>query len=157
MDYILRVDETGRIIIPKKVRDKYGMKSNDILLLSLCDEGFALRKEFLSCDLKKMIKKIKFLENKYDVKMILTDNERVIYETNDIYGIKNKVISSDVNRVISASRKIRVSSLRITDEVVIDQVLVCSSINFKDVCGCLMIFGDDLDTELCEMIFDVLI
>lgn len=157
MDYILRVDETGRIIIPKKVRDKYGMKCNDILLLSMCDEGFTLRKEFLSCGLKRIIKKIKYLENKYNVKMILTDNERVIYETDDIYGIKNKVISSEVSRVISAGRKIKVSSLKITDEVIINKVLVCSSINLKGACGCLMIFGNDLDAELCEIIFDVLI
>ena len=96
MDYILKVDDTGRIIIPKKVRDKYGMKCNDVLYLCMCDEGFTLRKEFLGCDLKVLIEKIRFLENKYNVKMILTDNERVIYETNDIYGIRDKQISKEI-------------------------------------------------------------
>lgn len=157
MDYILKVDDTGRIIIPKKVRDKYGMKCNDVLLLSMCDDGFTLRKEFLGCDLKILIEKIKFLENKYNVKMILTDNERVIYETNDIYGIRDKQISKEISNVISDGKKIRVNSLKITNEVIIDQRLICSSIDLKGICGCLILFEDDLETELCDIIFDVLI
>lgn len=157
MDYILKVDDTGRIIIPKKVRDKYGMKCNDVLLLSMCDDGFTLRKEFLGCDLKILIEKIKFLENKYNVKMILTDNERVIYETNDIYGIRDKQISKEISNVISDGKKIMVNSLKITNEVIIDQRLICSSIDLKGICGCLILFEDDLDTELCDIIFDVLI
>lgn len=157
MDYILKVDDTGRIIIPKKVRDKYGMKCNDVLLLSMCDDGFTLRKEFLGCDLKILIEKIKFLENKYNVKMILTDNERVIYETNDIYGIRDKQISKEISNVISDGKKIMVNSLKITNEVIIDQRLICSSIDLKGICGCLILFEDDLETELCDIIFDVLI
>ncbi len=157
MDYILKVDDTGRIIIPKKVRDKYGMKCNDVLLLSMCDDGFTLRKEFLGCDLKILIEKISFLENKYNVKMILTDNERVIYETNDIYGIRDKQISKEISNVISDGKKIMVNSLKITNEVIIDQRLICSSIDLKGICGCLILFEDDLDTELCDIIFDVLI
>lgn len=157
MDYILKVDDTGRIIIPKKVRDKYGMKCNDVLLLSMCDDGFTLRKEFLGCDLKVLIEKISFLENKYNVKMILTDNERIIYETNDIYGIRDKQISKEICNVISDGKKIMVNSLKITNEVIIDQRLICSSIDLKGICGCLILFEDDLETELCDIIFDVLI
>ena len=157
MDYILKVDDTGRIIIPKKVRDKYGMKCNDVLLLSMCDDGFTLRKEFLGCDLKILIEKISFLENKYNVKMILTDNERVIYETNDIYGIRDKQISKEISNVISDGKKIMVNSLKITNEVIIDQRLICSSIDLKGICGYLILFEDDLETELCDIIFDVLI
>ena len=157
MDYILKVDDTGRIIIPKKVRDKYGMKCNDVLYLCMCDEGFTLRKEFLGCDLKVLIEKIRFLENKYNVKMILTDNERVIYETNGIYGIRDKQISKEISSLISDGKKIRVKSLKITNDVIIGQRLICSSIDLKGICGCLILFEDDLETELCDIIFDVLI
>lgn len=102
MDNIsLKVDEAGRIIIPLKVRKKYGICKNDTLLLTAVPNGFKLEKEDIYTKYEKIFTRIKVIEEMVDVNFIITDNEKIIY-TSDVYNdLKNLKISSEIKQILN--------------------------------------------------------
>ena len=63
--YFLKVDEAGRVIIPKKARIKYSINSNDTLLLTACDNGFSVKNDDCLLKYDKFFKKVNFISDKY--------------------------------------------------------------------------------------------
>lgn len=41
---VRRIDDLGRVVLPKEVRNRYGLKENDPLEIYLTDEGIVLRR-----------------------------------------------------------------------------------------------------------------
>lgn len=102
MDNIsLKVDEAGRIIIPLKVRKKYGIGKNDTLLLTTVPNGFKLEKEDIFTKYEKIFTRIKLIEETIDVNFIITDNEKIIY-TSDVYtDLKSLKISNKIKQILN--------------------------------------------------------
>lgn len=153
MDYIVRVDETGRVIIPKKVRNRYGMEADDVLLLNTGSNGFSLKKECMSSKYRSLIRCVKFLENKYNVRVVITDSRKVVYESNGLFV--GSVVSKDIRRILDSNNIFKYNGLRISDGDYIDDVVICKGIFDGIYRGC-VIFVGDFDFDLCKMLFDVI-
>lgn len=87
MIYKLKIDEAGRIIIPKKIRIKYKIEKNKEILLTTKEKGFSLKPKPKYINKENLINKIKYLEKKYKKELFLTEKETVIYPNNN--SIKN--------------------------------------------------------------------
>lgn len=47
--FILKVDQLGRVVIPKPIRNKYELKTDDTLEVFIDDNGFFLKKYLKTC------------------------------------------------------------------------------------------------------------
>ena len=76
----IEVDNSGRILIPYNYRKKYNIQNNDILLLSVIDNGFKLIKEdnIKMCD--PLINKLINIEINYYISFLLLKDNWEIYD-----------------------------------------------------------------------------
>lgn len=87
MIYKIKIDDAGRIIIPKKIRIKYQIEKNKEILLTTKEQGFSLKPKPKYINKESIINKIKYLEKKYKKELFITEKEIVIYPNN--ISIKN--------------------------------------------------------------------
>lgn len=102
MDNIsLKVDEAGRIIIPLKVRKKYGICKNDTLLLTTIANGFVLQKDDVLKKYQKFFSKVKIVEETFDIDLLVTDSDRIIYVSSKFESLKNQKISNSIKQILN--------------------------------------------------------
>lgn len=99
-NYIRKIDELGRIVIPKEVRTKLKIQDNESILITIEDTKIIISKYSYLTNYIKFINEIcdSFTEiYKTDIK--ITDNEKIIYENNNktTYHIKEDIIKNSVN------------------------------------------------------------
>ncbi len=99
--YFLKVDEAGRVIIPKKVRIKYGINSNDTLLLTTCDNGFSVKNDDYLLKYDKFFKKVNFISDKYNLSIFVSDMSHVIYSKGKLEFSSKKINKKIRDLVIS--------------------------------------------------------
>ena len=80
----VKIDKAGRVIIPKKVRKHFGIKTNDRLLLTVDKNGIFLKKDNYDEEYLKLINKISFLEKLFDINFILVKDCTII-DASDCY------------------------------------------------------------------------
>ena len=95
----IEVDNSGRILIPYNYRRKYNIQNNDILLLSVIDNGFKLIKEdnIKMCD--PLINKLINIEINYSISFLLLKDNLVVYTSDDYKNLRNGLI--DTTSIIS--------------------------------------------------------
>ena len=67
----VKVDDVGRIVIPKRVRTQLGIENNELLLLTRRDDMIIIEKEDKSTDLDKIRDKAQTLSNKYGLDFLI--------------------------------------------------------------------------------------
>lgn len=102
--YVLKVDEAGRVIIPKKVRIKYGINSNDTLLLTACDNGFSVKNDDCLLKYDKFFKKVNFISDKYNLSIFVSDMSHVIYSKGKI-EFSSKKINKKIRNLVIFNKK----------------------------------------------------
>ena len=76
---IRRIDELGRIVLPKEIRRNLGIRDGENLEIFVEDEKVVLKKFSKVKDYGEFINSIcKIVDNVYDVKIIVTDRDKVI-------------------------------------------------------------------------------
>ena len=85
-NFPVRIDSTGRIVIPKEVRIKYNIDEATLLSIVVKDNTIVLEK--VSDRSKNIITKLISIEKLYpSLKMRLYNGDRIIYQTNNIKTI----------------------------------------------------------------------
>lgn len=99
-NYIRKIDELGRIVIPKEVRTKLKIQDNESILITLDDNKIIISKYSYLTNYIKFINEIcdSFTEiYKTDIKIM--DKDKIIFENNSCanYLIKEDIIKNSVN------------------------------------------------------------
>ena len=121
-----RIDELGRIVIPKEIRKKMNIKLGDLFEVYINDENSIILKKYsLINENKKMIYDyIKLLSLKTKSKIIITDLNKVILSS-DNKNINEKLIC-DIERVYKSQNNIELLELtenyKIKKPYIIDQI-----------------------------------
>lgn len=77
---IRRIDELGRIVLPKEIRRNLGIREGENLEIFVEEDRMILKKFSKIKDYEDIIKNIgEIVANVYDNKIIVTDREKVIY------------------------------------------------------------------------------
>ncbi len=77
---IRRIDELGRIVLPKEIRRNLGIREGENLEIFVEDDRMILKKYSKMKDYEEMIKSIgEIITQVYDSQLIVTDREKVIY------------------------------------------------------------------------------
>ena len=88
---IKRIDSLGRIVIPKDVRKRLSIKNNDGLEITIVDKGITLNKVNHYRNYEEVVKKyIDIFEKAINIKLLVTDREKVLYNSTDIVNIDLK-------------------------------------------------------------------
>ena len=110
-----RIDELGRIVIPKTVREALRIKSGDSLEIYTENENIILKKHSTLNELEEISIVIKeVLKNITKAEIIITDKNKIITATENSY--QNKKISNELLKILEERNIIIKENISITDE-----------------------------------------
>lgn len=79
----IKIDDSGRIVLPKLVRNKFSLEKNEYLTLETDEEKIILKKNKVQEKYKNIINKLDYINKKYNLSLIMMDNNEIIYTTED--------------------------------------------------------------------------
>ena len=107
-NFPVKIDNTGRIVIPKRVREKYDINVGTILSIIDNDDSLILKK--VSNMEKNIIVKLEQIEKIYpNIRLLLTDNEKVIYKSNSIKTNNVNYLNISTNFIASENLQLKLS------------------------------------------------
>lgn len=138
---VRRIDELGRIVIPKEIRKQLMMKEGESISFSLDDDKIILTKFSL---LKKMGPVIQMLleglHEQYQNTFLLCDHEYIIGSSSDgLAKYQRKPITKDMLLLIEQEQDIIEQPMYILDEKIVTSILPLK--NENEVEGALLILS----------------
>ena len=130
---IRRIDNLGRIVIPKEIRDKLRIKTSDSLEINLEDESITIKKysELNNIlEIEKIIASI--IKETQNVEVLITDKDKYIIGTKTNY-INNKITDKLIN--IMENRKAVIQKNN-EEEILINPIIIKG-----DIIGSILIFS----------------
>ena len=148
-----RIDELGRIVIPKEIRKNLKIRDNDELLINVNDNNIVLSKyeKFTEDEVLKTL--IKSFSKELNKNIVITSKDRVIVSSSSKYNeleLSNSIISKILKRDVITS--LTPSKISLFNEVVEVSHIVCPFYILSDVVGSIIIFSEDNlnnDVSLC--------
>lgn len=139
-----RVDELGRIVIPKEIRKNLKIRDNDELLINVSDDKIVLSKyEKISSDevLKILVKSF---EREFKTNIVLTSKDHVIVSSSDKYNnleLSNSIISKILKREVVSS--LNPTKISLFNEVIEVSYIITPFFLASDVVGSIILFSKD--------------
>ena len=88
---IKRIDELGRIVIPKDIRKRLSIKTNDTLEIGMDGDNIVLNKRIAIKEYNDYVKTLlTILTNYSGIKFLATNREDIIFNNTDIEGFEVK-------------------------------------------------------------------
>lgn len=90
---IRKIDELGRIVLPKEIRRNLGIRDGENLEIYVENDHILLKKYSKMQDYSEIIKNLaNIVNNTYDFKIIITDRDKVLYS-----GVDKLEVNSDID------------------------------------------------------------
>ena len=155
---VRKVDELGRIVIPKELRKTLNIKNSDDLEITIDNNKIVLEKFYRLKNLKEALNFYysifeKFLSSRY----IITDKENVLLASKNINFIDNQKISYQLIEAIDSRRQFLDNKLlKITDNYEVNiNYYFCPLIVNTDVLGSIIIFDENRISDRDLLILDI--
>lgn len=146
---IKKIDELGRIVIPRSIRKSLSIKKDDSLEVAIVDNAIKIAKTISIKNYDELIKKYAELFSSCNIKMLVTNREKVIFNNTDIYNLDvSNIIELSLYDLINRGKEIcNGCDIR---PIIIDSnpegiVIVCKS-NCNEIVG--ELFNKIVTTEL---------
>ena len=106
-----KIDELGRIVIPKEIRKNLGIRDGEALEIFTSEDSIILKKYFEVRKYEDLSSKLcELIKNIYNVDLVITDREKVITSSNkeivENTKLNNKFLELIDNREIFISREL---------------------------------------------------
>lgn len=113
-----KIDELGRIVIPKEIRKNLGIRDGETLEIFTSEDSIILKKYFEVRKYEDLSSKLcELIKNIYNVDLVITDREKVITSSNkDIVEntkLNNKFLELIDNREMFISKELSTINLDI--------------------------------------------
>jgi AbrB family transcriptional regulator (stage V sporulation protein T) len=155
-----RIDDLGRIVIPKEIRKKLKIREGDNLDIFVEEEKIVLQKYSPIKDLGKLLEIMLYsLKSTHNVSFIVTDLNKVI--SSSFTGIKeDDLISERFIQTISKKEKVEINKsmvFNVTNSYISEKNLVIEPIIvYGDLFGAIVLFSDyevlGIKLELLELL-----
>lgn len=137
-----RIDDLGRIVIPKEIRRNLKIKDNEVLEIFIENENIILKKYSSIDDMNQIFEKIiKLLKEETLFNILITNRDRIISTTKQEY--LNKEIGIDILEAIKNKKvvdKKETIELSVNNEIN-SNCYIKPIINNGDVLGTIVLFG----------------
>ena len=151
---VRRIDELGRIVLPKEIRKVLKIKAGDNLEIFMNDKDIVLSKYNIFDDKKDLFDMLANSVLGYTKKsFIITDTSRIVAGSK--YLIDKEVSDDLYTLMFSRNSKIGNKEICICSNVLSSHYCYSSIVSNSDVCGIVVIFDDTItpsDFELCKFI-----
>ncbi|MBO5530496.1 MAG: hypothetical protein J5970_03780 [Bacilli bacterium] len=153
MNFIKRIDDLGRIVIPKEVRRFLDIQNNENMEISINNNEIVLKKyNFLNKLEKNLIKLCNLVQNISNKIIVVTDRDKVIYST--IESIINKEISNKLKDNIINQKELDLN-IHITDEYKIESNFIYKPLIIEsNQVGLIILIGEDIN-EKDELLLEI--
>ena len=113
-----KIDELGRIVIPKEIRKNLGIRDGEALEIFTSEDSIILKKYFEVRKYEDLSSKLcELIKNIYNVDLVITDREKVITSSNkeivENTKLNNKFLELIDNREMFISRELLTINLGI--------------------------------------------
>src|SRR5574344_1196999 len=151
---VRRIDELGRIVIPKEMRKILKIKNGDNLEIFMNDGNIILNKLEVFDDKKELLTLLIGCISSFCKKnVIITDTSRIVAGNKSLIGCD---ISDDIDTLMFArTNKLEHNTINITSGIKTSNYCFSSIVSNSDVCGVVIIYDDDVsnsDFEICKFV-----
>ena len=116
-----KIDELGRIVIPKEIRKNLGIRDGESLEIYTSDDSIILKKYYEVKKLEDVCDKLcEMIKNIYDVNILITDREKIV--SSSISNYKDKLLDKDLIELID-ERELLISDKLLTKKIGNDEVI----------------------------------
>lgn len=152
----IKVDDVGRIVIPKKVRKELDINIDDILLLSVKNNKIEMEKRDNNYKLERLINKLQNLTEDHNLDIILTDNIKVIFS--NIIKLNEQKININ-KKEFEINRVIKINKTPLTKEFEITQphYYCCFYLNIYTRYNLFVIYKTKKDEKLAKTICELIL
>ena len=146
MNFIKRIDDLGRIVIPKEIRRSLCIQNNENMEISINSDEIILKKHSLLNEKEKdLIKLCNLVQNISNKIIVVTDRDKVIYS--NIESIINKEISNVLKEYI-INRKELDMNINITDEYKIESNFIYKPLIIdSNQVGLILLIDEDINDK----------
>lgn len=111
-----RVDELGRIVIPKSIRIKNKIRQGDVFEIFVEDNKIILQKEEIIEDMcNSLYNLLDVISHILDIDVVVTDIDKCIYASTGFSSIVNKEISSNIVDMILSRKRVKIENFSFFD------------------------------------------
>ena len=141
-----RIDDLGRIVIPKEIRKNLKIKENEVLEIFIENENIILKKFSSFDDMEKVFERlIEVLEDITLNNILITDRERVVgVSKRKEYDYLNKEIGNNIiNSIENKEKNLSTGEVELINNKQINtNYYIRPIINEGDTLGSIVIFGN---------------
>ena len=164
---VRRIDELGRIVIPKEIRRTLKIKEGTPLEIYSDDNGELILKKYSPIlEISSFAQEVaQSIYDSIEVNAIIANLDRVIAFNSKCKSFENKLIDKAIERLINARQCKILTSLELHTMFFADKVIsnfgVCPIMQSGDVYGAIIIFKDnaiidDADLKVAKALADFL-
>ena len=147
---IRRIDELGRIVLPKEIRRNLGIRDGESLEIFVEDEQIVLKKYSKIKDFKEIIESIcDLVSNIYDSQFIVTDRDKVVYSNfaKELVGIElDKQLLDFIHNRESVTKN-SLQSYNFRNEEKKGYYFIWPIISSTDCLGLILLYSDNVLPE----------
>lgn len=148
---VRRIDDLGRIVIPKEIRRSFKINEGDSLEIFVDNNGIILKKYSLLDDMVEVaLKLVDVVRKVYNKNVIITDKERVIATVKELNKeYLGKELTNNIREKIDSRSEFlnQDSSLVVIDSDNISNYFLVPIIANSDTLGSVILLGDDINSE----------
>lgn len=138
-----KIDELGRIVIPKEIRNNLNINVNDELEIYVSDNKIVLEKYSKLDNIKEFIKNlIKNLKDVNEMKILITDKEKII-DTNEL-------ITNDLKNIIINNLNKENVKVNLTEKLETNCSINIIKDNYLPI-GSVIILGNNINEFDCKL------
>lgn len=161
---VRRIDDLGRIVIPKELRRTLKIRDGEFLEIFVDDDNIVLKKYSSFSDLKNICDRLVSSVNLNGKTLVIVDNDKVISSSSSL--LLDKKISDYCSNILE-NREIKIdnkkSTIELFDLEVYDQnYIIYPLISNSDLVGGVIIFSKeneitDVDKVICNILVNFLL
>lgn len=156
---VRKIDELGRIVIPKEIRRNLGIKNGEEIEIYVEKDSIILKKNYRLFSLKEQVYEYLKLFNKYIFSTIcITDRDKIItFNKIDFSYLNNKKISTKLSNIIEQRKEDCGSNLNISeDKVISGNYYIKPIIVNTDLVGSIICISNENISEQEKFILEIL-